>query len=59
MSGGVGENEFEIGFAALGLAGGAGLELGVDGGEDGGFPGLFLEGGDGDGTHGEELRVLS
>ena len=49
-------SEFEIGFAALGLAGGAGLELGVDGGEQGFFPGLFLEGGDGDRTHAANMQ---
>ena len=50
MPGGVGEGEFQIGLVGLGLAGGAGLELGVDGGNDGGFSREFLEGGDGDGS---------
>jgi len=51
MAGGIGEGEFEIGFARLGHAGGAGLELGVDGGNQRFFSGGFLEGGDGDRTH--------
>ena len=55
MSGGVGEDEFQIGLAALGGAGVARLELGVDRGDDGDFTGLFFDGCDGDGAHGEEV----
>ena len=55
MAGGIGENEFEIGFPTLGGACVTRLELGVDGGVDGDLPGLFFDGGDGDRAHGEEV----
>jgi hypothetical protein len=55
MAGGVSEDEFQIGFSALGGAGVARLELGVDCGVDGDFTGLFFDGGNGDRAHGEEV----
>jgi len=52
ISGGVGEDEFEIRLSALRDFRCARLELGVDGGGEGDFTGEFFGGCDGDGTHG-------
>ena len=63
ISGRVREDHFEVGLAALSAADGAGLELGLDRGVDGDFPGLFLDGGNGDrahaGDHGRRRRAVT
>jgi hypothetical protein len=57
MTRGIGEGEFEIGLAGLRAARGSGLELRMDGGEQGLFPGLLPESGDGDGIHMANMAI--